>query len=155
MTAPRLKEKYKTVVVPQLEKELGIQNINEVPRLEKIVVNMGVGAAASDHKLLEAAVAERAAFAVRLRHCGDTGGQVVLDRLLERGTQSVIAVLLFALGAPFAAVVDARNAGHAEQQRIDQRPGQNFSQLSPIQTSIPRFPLSLYRNNSINSQFLL
>lgn len=56
MTAPRLKEKYKTVVVPQLEKELGIQNINEVPRLEKIVVNMGVGAAASDHKLLDAAM---------------------------------------------------------------------------------------------------
>ena len=58
---------------------------------------------------------------MRLRHCGDTGGQVVLDRLLERGAQSVIAVLLFALGAPFAAVVDARNAGHAEQQCIDQR----------------------------------
>ena len=56
MTAPRLKEKYRTEVVPQLEKELGIQNINEVPRLEKIVVNMGVGAAASDHKLLDAAM---------------------------------------------------------------------------------------------------
>ena len=58
MTAPRLKEKYKTVVVPQLEKELGIQNINEVPRLEKIVVNMGVGAAASDSKQLDAAMAD-------------------------------------------------------------------------------------------------
>ena len=56
MTAPRLKEKYKAEVVPQLEKELGIQNINQVPRLEKIVVNMGVGAAASDHKLLDAAM---------------------------------------------------------------------------------------------------
>ena len=67
-----------------------------------------------EHKLLEATVAKRAAFTVRLRHCGDTGGQVVLDRLLERGAQSVIAVLLFALGAPFAAVVDARNAGHAD-----------------------------------------
>ena len=74
-----------------------------------------------EHKLLEAAVAERAAFAVRLCHCGDTGGQVVLDRLLERGAQSVIAVLLFALGTPLAAIVDARNAGHAEQQRVDQR----------------------------------
>ncbi|MEE0844975.1 MAG: 50S ribosomal protein L5 [Eggerthellaceae bacterium] len=56
MTAPRLKEKYKTEVVPRLESELGIKNINEVPRLEKIVVNMGVGAAASDHKLLDAAM---------------------------------------------------------------------------------------------------
>ena len=58
MATPRLKEKYKTVVVPQLEKELGIQNINEVPRLEKIVVNMGVGAAASDSKQLDAAMAD-------------------------------------------------------------------------------------------------
>ena len=56
MATPRLKERYKTEIVPQLEKELGIDNINKVPRLEKIVVNMGVGAAASDHKLLDAAM---------------------------------------------------------------------------------------------------
>ncbi len=42
--------------MPQLEKDLGIENMNKVPRLEKIVVNMGVGAAASDHKLLDAAM---------------------------------------------------------------------------------------------------
>ncbi|MBX9034442.1 50S ribosomal protein L5 [Gordonibacter massiliensis (ex Traore et al. 2017)] len=58
MTAPRLKEQYKNEIVPKLEKELGIKNINEVPRLEKIVVNMGVGAAASDSKLLDAAIAD-------------------------------------------------------------------------------------------------
>ena len=56
MTTPRLKEKYKSEVVAKLEKELGISNINNVPRLQKIVVNMGVGAAASDHKLLDAAL---------------------------------------------------------------------------------------------------
>ena len=56
MTAPRLKEKYKSEIVAKLEKELGISNINNVPRLQKIVVNMGVGAAASDHKLLDAAM---------------------------------------------------------------------------------------------------
>ena len=56
MTAPRLKEKYKNEIVAKLESELGIANINNVPRLEKIVVNMGVGAAASDHKLLDAAM---------------------------------------------------------------------------------------------------
>ncbi len=54
--APRLKEKYTTEIVPKLEKELGVANINQVPRLEKIVVNMGVGAAASDHKLLDSAM---------------------------------------------------------------------------------------------------
>ncbi|MBC2889428.1 50S ribosomal protein L5 [Gordonibacter massiliensis (ex Traore et al. 2017)] len=58
MTAPRLKEQYKNEIVPKLEQELGIKNINEVPRLEKIVVNMGVGAAASDSKLLDAAIAD-------------------------------------------------------------------------------------------------
>ena len=56
MTTPRLKEKYKSELVAKLEKELGISNINNVPRLQKIVVNMGVGAAASDHKLLDAAM---------------------------------------------------------------------------------------------------
>lgn len=56
MTTPRLKEKYKSEIVAKLEKELGISNINNVPCLQKIVVNMGVGAAASDHKLLDAAM---------------------------------------------------------------------------------------------------
>ena len=56
MTTPRLKEKYKSEIVAKLEKELGISNINNVPRPQKIVVNMGVGAAASDHKLLDAAM---------------------------------------------------------------------------------------------------
>ena len=56
MATPRLKEKYVSEIVPALEKQLEIQNINQVPRLEKIVVNMGVGGAASDSKLLDAAM---------------------------------------------------------------------------------------------------
>ena len=58
MAIPRLKEMYNTEIVPKLEKELGLGNVNQVPRLEKIVVNMGVGAAAADHKLLDAAMAD-------------------------------------------------------------------------------------------------
>lgn len=54
--APRLKEKYQTEVVSALKEELGLANVNEVPRLEKIVVNMGVGAAVQDAKQLDAAV---------------------------------------------------------------------------------------------------
>ena len=54
----RLKEKYKTEIVPTLEQQLDIENINQVPRLEKIVVNMGVGAAVADSKQLDAAVAD-------------------------------------------------------------------------------------------------
>jgi len=53
---PRLKEKYLKEIVPQLEKELGVDNVNLVPRFEKIVVNMGVGGAATDAKQLEAAM---------------------------------------------------------------------------------------------------
>lgn len=56
--APRLKEKYKNEIVLQLEKELNVTNINNVPKLEKIVVNMGVGEAATDSKLIDAAVAD-------------------------------------------------------------------------------------------------
>ncbi len=54
--APRLKDKYTTEVVPALKEQLGYANVNEVPRLEKIVVNMGVGAAVTDIKQLDAAV---------------------------------------------------------------------------------------------------
>ena len=54
--APRLKEKYNKVVVPALKEQLELSNVNEVPRLEKIVVNMGVGAAVADTKQLDAAV---------------------------------------------------------------------------------------------------
>ena len=58
MATPRLKEKYTNEIVAKLESELYIDNINKVPRLEKIVVNMGVGAAASDSKQRDAAMAE-------------------------------------------------------------------------------------------------
>ena len=56
--APRLKEDYVNRVAPLLEEQLGITNINHVPRLEKIVVNMGVGDAVTDSKALDSAVAD-------------------------------------------------------------------------------------------------
>jgi large subunit ribosomal protein L5 len=54
--APRLKETYRDEIVPALKEQLGIANVNDVPRFEKIVVNMGVGGAVSDKKLLQAAI---------------------------------------------------------------------------------------------------
>ena len=54
--APRLKEKYYNELAAKLKDELGIANVNDVPKLEKIVVNMGVGDAAPDSKLMDAAV---------------------------------------------------------------------------------------------------
>ena len=53
---PRLKARYRDELLPRLEKELGYANPMQVPRLEKIVVNMGVGEAARDAKLIEGAV---------------------------------------------------------------------------------------------------
>lgn len=54
--APRLKERYYKELAPKLKEELGIANVNDIPKLEKIVVNMGVGEAATDSKLIDAAV---------------------------------------------------------------------------------------------------
>jgi large subunit ribosomal protein L5 len=53
---PRLKELYHEQVVPTLIKELGYENIMEVPRLEKVVLNIGMGEALQNAKALDAAV---------------------------------------------------------------------------------------------------
>ena len=54
----RLKEKYLNEVVPSLKEKYNYKSIMEVPKLEKIVINMGVGDATTNSKLLEAAVAD-------------------------------------------------------------------------------------------------
>ncbi len=54
----RLYEKYRTEIVPELQEELGIANVMAVPRLEKIIVNMGAGDAIQNIKLLDTAKAE-------------------------------------------------------------------------------------------------
>jgi len=55
---PRLRQQYREQVVPALMQRFGYKNRMQVPRLEKIVVNMGMGDAISNSKLLEAAVAD-------------------------------------------------------------------------------------------------
>ncbi|MCS6922069.1 MAG: 50S ribosomal protein L5 [Elioraea sp.] len=57
---PRLQQHYETVVRELLVKEFGYKNPFEVPKLEKIVINMGVGEAVADQKKLDSAVAELA-----------------------------------------------------------------------------------------------
>ncbi|NOX66048.1 MAG: 50S ribosomal protein L5 [Chlorobi bacterium] len=52
----RLFEKYKSEIIPQMREKFSYKNVMEVPKLEKIVVNMGVGEATNDTKLLETAV---------------------------------------------------------------------------------------------------
>ena len=53
---PRLKERFHREVLPRLQQELGYANPMQVPRVEKVVVNMGVGDALKDGRMLEAAV---------------------------------------------------------------------------------------------------
>ena len=58
----RMQEHYASAVRPQLMKEFSYKNPYQVPRLEKIVINMGVGEAVGDQKKMEAAVAEMTAI---------------------------------------------------------------------------------------------
>src|SRR5450432_2026009 len=61
-TAPRLREKYKSDAVPALMKKFGYTNPMQVPRLKTIVVNMGVGEAVANPKLIDSAVVEMTAI---------------------------------------------------------------------------------------------
>jgi large subunit ribosomal protein L5 len=54
----RLKVKYNTEVVSALKEKFGYKNVMEVPRLTKICINQGVGAAVSDKKLIDNALGE-------------------------------------------------------------------------------------------------
>jgi large subunit ribosomal protein L5 len=54
----RLQEHYRNVVVPELTKRFGYKSVMEVPRLKKVVVNMGVGEAVGDKKIMDNAVGD-------------------------------------------------------------------------------------------------
>jgi large subunit ribosomal protein L5 len=55
---PNLRNKYKEEIIPSLKKEFGYKSIMQVPKLEKIILNQGVGQAVADKKLLDTAIAE-------------------------------------------------------------------------------------------------
>ncbi len=56
--ATRLQQHYQSVIVPQLMQELGLKNAMQVPKIEKITINMGVGEAVADKKLIDNAVGD-------------------------------------------------------------------------------------------------
>jgi large subunit ribosomal protein L5 len=60
---PRLKQRYRDEIVPRLQKEFGIDNVMAVPRIDKVVLNMGVGEAIQNIKVLDDAVDELGAIA--------------------------------------------------------------------------------------------
>ena len=62
---PRLRTKYKDEIVPLLMKDFGFKNVMQVPKLDRIVVNMGLGEAVQNAKLIESAVEELSAITGR------------------------------------------------------------------------------------------
>lgn len=58
MAIPRLLERYRKEVVPALEKEFGYKNVMQVPRIEKVVLNIGMGEALQNAKALDAAASD-------------------------------------------------------------------------------------------------
>ena len=59
---PRLKDRYREEIAPAMAKEFAYPNVNQIPGLTRIVVNMGVGDAAKDAKLIEGAIADLTAI---------------------------------------------------------------------------------------------
>ena len=60
---PRLRDKYQSEVIPAMQQKFGYMNVMEVPRLEKVVLNMGVGKAIQNAKILDAAAGDLAIIA--------------------------------------------------------------------------------------------
>jgi large subunit ribosomal protein L5 len=91
---PRLIKKYKDEVAPQLMKDFTLKNIMQVPKLQKIIVNMGLGEAVQNAKLVESAVAELAAI---------TGRKPIVTR-----AKKSIATFKLREGMPIGAMVTLR-----------------------------------------------
>jgi large subunit ribosomal protein L5 len=94
--APRFVKKYSDEVIPALKKEFGYTNPNQVPKLEKIVLNMGLGAAVTNPKIIDTAVEELRAI---------TGQKPVVTR-----SRKAIASFKLRANLPIGAMVTLRKA---------------------------------------------
>ena len=93
---PRFIEKYKSVAIPALTKQFNYTNPNQVPKIEKIVINMGLGAAVTNPKIIDTAVEELRAV---------TGQKPVVTR-----SKKAIASFKLRAGLPIGAMVTLRKA---------------------------------------------
>ena len=91
---PRFIAKYKDVAIPALTKQFGYTNPNQVPRIQKIVINMGLGAAVTNPKIIDTAVEELRAV---------TGQKPVVTR-----SKKAIASFKLRAGLPIGAMVTLR-----------------------------------------------
>jgi large subunit ribosomal protein L5 len=83
--AARLKQIYKEKLVPELKAKLDLKNTMQVPRILKITINMGVGEAVADKKVMDAATADMAVATFKVRDGQAIGCKVTLrgDRMYE------------------------------------------------------------------------
>ncbi len=94
---PRLKQKYQDEVIPQLMKDFGLKNVMQAPQLKRIVVNMGLGEAVQNAKLIESATEEMTAI---------TGRKPVVTR-----ARKSIAGFKLREGMPIGVMVTLRRDG--------------------------------------------
>ncbi len=97
---PRLQEQYRSKIVPELMQQFKLKSIMEVPRLDKIVINMGVGKAHEDIKILEAAMQDLAMI---------TGQKPVITR-----AKKAIANFKIRIGLPVGCKVTLRKVAMYE-----------------------------------------
>ena len=90
----RLKEKYQKEVVPALQKEFGYKNVMAVPRIEKVVVNMGLGEATSNAKIIDTGADELA--------------RITGQKPVTRRAKKSIAAFKVRKGMPIATMVTLR-----------------------------------------------
>lgn len=98
--AARLREKYNTEIKGSLQKELGLDNIMAVPKLEKIVINMGLGEATQNVKIMDPLVADLSSIA---------GQKAVVTK-----AKKSIAAFKLREGMPIGAMVTLRGEGMYE-----------------------------------------
>ncbi len=92
----RLKQKYQKDVVPALQKEFGYKNVMAVPRIEKVVVNMGLGEATSNVKLIDTGA--------------DELGRITGQKPVTRRSKKSIAQFKVRKGQPVGTMVTLRGA---------------------------------------------
>jgi large subunit ribosomal protein L5 len=90
----RLKEKYRKEVVPALQKEFGYKNVMAVPKIEKVVVNMGLGEATANAKLIDTGADELA--------------RITGQKPVTRRSKKSIAAFKVRKGQPIASMVTLR-----------------------------------------------
>lgn len=97
-TAPRLKALYDTTYVKELQTELGLENVNQVPKLEKIVVSVGTGKSKDDKRVLETVK----------NTLTRVTGQAPVSRLAKKSIATF--KIRKAMGAPIGIMVTLRGA---------------------------------------------